>query len=968
MRRTAIARFLGALSLTVAAAIALAPAATAQTDVTRGRITGLVRGADGGALPGATVQARNVDTNLTGTAITNSEGFYQIVNLPTGLYSMTASLDGFQTVTRPNIRLDLGFVPNVEFQLQLSGVAESVVVNAAIPAIDATKTEASTTIQAEQLEKLPIAGRDFKQLVTLTPSTSIEGQRGYVQISGQRGINTSTYVDGVDYNDGFFGGSVGSAEGRAPLSISLETVKEFTVITNGASVEFGRSGGGFVNVVTKSGTNSIHGSGFFYWQPQDLISDFADGREPAEQDKTQWGASLGGPIIQDKLFYFAAYDQQDKSETIPISGFVLDPDIFAAYPELASPDTYQQTQDANLFFGRLDFQASASHRFLVRGNFIRYDGLNGTSNAQTRTDSFNGLEAMNTDSFVGSWSGMFGTNTINDLNLNYINEDTPRADKSLDLPEIQLGSARYGEVSFLPIVATTERKAIADTLTYLTQNHVLKGGAEYNETSIDQVFKGNWRGTFVFNNEADMLAGRWRQYRQFGGLGGLTADEAGKAAFAQKETAFFVQDQWFINPTLTLTAGIRFEALNNPDDPILNPADANANGSFNLTGEIPDSDSQWSPRLGLSWAVDPKTAVRFAAGRYWSRTPAILLAQLFTSNGVRGTQYIINAAQSGGAVVGPPTDPLSPGWGSAWEVEGVERIDFTSVQAPSRPGVFTIDPDFENPRTDRFTIGIEREIFPLVSAAFDYSYAKTEQLQRLRDDNRVYDGTTAPNGLPRYSSTLPNPYYGRITESVSDAESKYQALTLRLNRRFANAFSASASVTYAHDEDNDSNERNFSGIQAEDYNNLDNNYWYSDRDQRWRVALGGLWDTPWWGLRFAGSFRYATGRPFNAFANSDLNNDGEGTTDRPTVDGVHFPRNAFRQPSFYSLDLRLAKVFTLGPGGLELAVDCFNCLDSPNRFVTNTTWGTGQTPAGTFGQKTGNGTPRFFQLSARYDF
>jgi outer membrane receptor protein involved in Fe transport len=968
MRRTATARILGALSLAVAAAIALAPAALAQTDVTRGRIIGIVRGADNGVLPGATVQARNVDTNLTATAITNSEGFYTIVNLPTGLYSMTASLDGFQTVTRPNIRLDLGTVPNVEFILQLSSVSEAVTVNAAVPVLDATKTEVSTTIQAEQLDQLPINGRDFKQVVTLTPSTSIEGQRGYVQISGQRGINTSTYVDGVDYNDGFFGGSVGSAEGRAPLSISLETVKEFTVITNGASVEFGRSGGGFVNVVTKSGTNAIHGSGFIYWQPEDLISDFADGRQPSEQDKIQWGASLGGPIIQDKLFYFAAYDQQDKSETIPISGFVLDPDIFAVYPELASPDTYQQTQDAELFFGRIDFQASAAHRFLVRGNFIRYDGLNGTSNAQTRTDSFNGLEAMNTDSFVGSWSGMFGTSVINDLNLNYIEEDTPRADKGLNLPEIQLGSARYGEVSFLPIVATTERKAIQDTVTYLVENHVFKGGAEYNETSIDQIFKGNWRGTFVFNNEADMLAGRWREYRQFGGLGGLTADQAGTAAFAQKETAFFVQDQWFINPTLTLTAGIRYENLNNPDDPILNPGDANANGSFNLTGEVPDSDNQWSPRLGLSWAVDPKTSARFSAGRYWARTPAILLAQLFTSNGVRGTQYIIAAAQSGGAVVGPPTDPLAPGWGPAFEVEGIERIDFTSVQAPPRPGVFTIDPNFENPRTDRFTIGMEREVFPLVAVAVDYTYAKTEQLQRLRDANRVYDGTTAPNGLPRYSSTRPNAYYGRITESISDAESKYQALTLTINRRFANSFSAFAAVTYAHDEDNDSNERNFSGIQAEDYNNLDNNFWYSDRDQRWRVALNGLWDTPWWGIRFAGSFRYSTGRPFNAFAGADLNNDGEGTTDRPTVDGVHFTRNAFRQPSYYALDLRLGKVFTLGPGGLELAVDCYNCLDSPNRFVTNTTWGTGQVQNATFGLKSGVGIPRFFQLSARYDF
>jgi hypothetical protein len=279
-----------------------------------------------------------------------------------------------------------------------------------------------------------------------------------------------------------------------------------------------------------------------------------------------------------------------------------------------------------------------------------------------------------------------------------------------------------------------------------------------------------------------------------------------------------------------------------------------------------------------------------------------------------------------------------------------------------------VDPNFENPYTDRFSIGAEREVFPLVAVAINYTYAKAEQLQRLRDDNRVYDGTTAPNGLPRYSSTRPNPYYGRVTESVSDAESKYQALTLTAQRRFANSFSVGMAITYSHDEDSDSNERNFAGIQAEDYNNLANNYWYADRDQRWRTSLSGLWDTPWWGIRFAGSFRYSTGRPFSAFTGADTNNDGEGFTDRPTINGEHFTRNSFRQPSFYTLDLRLGKVFSLGPGGLELAVDCYNCLDSPNRFVTNTTWGTGQVQNATFGQKTGNGTPRFFQFSARYDF
>jgi hypothetical protein len=669
------------------------------------------------------------------------------------------------------------------------------------------------------------------------------------------------------------------------------------------------------------------------------------------------------------VFYFFSYDQQKQEVTVPINPRVLDADIFARYPELASSPDYIQTRDGSVLFGRFDFQPSSAHRFLVRGNFIDYDGENGTSDSQNRTASYNGVEGLKTEAYVASYSGQWGANLLNDLNLNYITEDTPREDKGLNLPSVFLGSFSYGEVSFLPITSTTERKAIGDTLTYALDEHLIKGGFEYNDTSIDQVFRGNWRGVFVFNNEADLLAGRWSEYRQFGGLGGLTSSEAGRADFGQKETAAFLQDQWFLRSNLTISAGVRWEALDNPNDPVLNQNDRNPDGSFKLNGQIPDADNQISPRLGLSWAPDEKTAVRFSVGRYWSRTPAILFAQLFTSNGLRGTQYNIFAQRdANGNVIAAPTDPLAPGWGSNFNINGVERIDFTRIPTPARPGVFAIDPDFDNPYTDRATLGYEREVFAQTALSLDLTYAKGHQLQRLKDINRVYDGTTASNGLPRYSSTTPFPYYGRVTTSVSDAESEYKAITATLRRRYVDNFSLYGSVTWSQDKDNDSNERNFAGIQAEDFNDLDNNWAWSNRDQRWRGVINGLWNTPWWGIGLSGSFRYYTGSPYTAFVNVDLNNDGVRETDRPTVNGNHFERNSFRQPDFYSLDLRLSKGFDIGPGDLQIFAECYNCSDAANRFVLNTTWGTGQTPNAGFGDETGVGTPRTFQLGARFDF
>jgi hypothetical protein len=961
----------------VAAALLLAGAlpGLAQTDVTTARISGTVTDGEGSPLPGVTCEARNLETGLVVTAVTDEKGFYRLLNLPTGTYTVAASLEGFATLEQPNVRLLIGSAPTIDFSMQPAQVADVITVTDTVPVVEVTNTSASTTIQSEQIEALPVQGRDFKNLVLLTPETRTDSERGNLSISGQRGINTNVTVDGVDFNNAFFGGTVGGAEGRAPLAISQESIKEFTVITNGASVEFGRSGGGFVNVITKSGTNNLHGSLFYYNQPQEYIADFNNGNEPGDQEKEQYGGSIGGRIIPDRLFYFVSYDEQAKSETIPINPLVLDADIFAKYPILASSPQYVQTQDGDVTFGRLDFQANAAHRLMLRANFTKYEGLNGTSNSQTRTESYNGVEGLDTDAYVAQWSGQLGGRMLNDLNLNRIKESTPRADKGRNLPEIQLGGFRYGEVSFLPIDPTvTERTAFSDTLTYLTGDHVLKGGLEYNDTSIDQVFRGNWRGVFIFNNEADLLAGRWSQYRQFGGLGGLSSIEAGRASFGQKETAVFAQDQWFVRPNLTLTAGLRFESLDQPNDPVLNPNDRNADGSFRLTGEIPDQEltDQISPRIGISWSPVERTAVRFSAGRFWSRTPAILLAQLYTSNGLRGTQYIISNPTVGGQVQAP-TDPLAPAWGAGWTPAGVERIDFTKVPFVPRPGVFVIADDFENPYTDRLTLGVEREIMANASLGIDLTYAEGKQLQRLKDINRVYDGGTAANGLPTYSRTnLPFPFYGRITTSVSDAESEYKAVTGTFQRRLAGNWSAYAAVTWSKDEDNDSNERNFAGIQAEDFNNLDLNWGPSNRDQEWKVALNGLWRSPYWGLGLSGSVRYATGSPYNATVGSDVNNDGETGTDRPTVNGQHFGRNSFRQPDFRTFDLRLFKEFGLGPGDISLAVECFNCTDEENTFVTQTVWGNATSPTPTragFGVENGvYQTPRTMQFSLRYDF
>jgi outer membrane receptor protein involved in Fe transport len=977
--------------------LALALPAIAQTDVTTSRVSGTVRDVDSSPLPGATVEARNLGTGLTSTAVTRNDGFYQVINLPTGLYRLTASLPGFRPGIHENLRLDIGTAPTVDFRLQLLSVSESVTITSTASVVEATRTEAATTIQTEQLKALPMNGRNYQDLILLTPETRRDPEgRGTVLVSGQRGINTNTTLDGMDFDNGFFGGTFGSAEGRAPLALSQESIKEFSVIRNGASVEFGPSGGGVINLITKNGTNDQHGSGFYYTQPHSTVARLpiptgsAAGtlaKEAPDTKKQQYGASDGGPIFRDHLFYFVSYDQQKQDVGIPINSVVLDPSIAAKYPAWASDPTYVQTQDGRVMFGRLDYQASGSQRFMARVNYGQYLGDHGTSSSQSQTSGHNGVEGLQSHAYVGAWNSQFGSSLLNDFNGQYILEQTPRAQIPPELPEIRYGSFSFGSVSFLPITSQADRVGFGDTVTFLSKDHVIKGGAEYNKTAISQIFKGNWRGVYVFagNNLANLLAGKWTQYFQFGGLGGRTADQAGTAGFSQNELALFVQDQWFITPKLTVTAGVRWEKLDNPNNPVLNPDHILPNGQYALDGQIPDQSKKWSPRAGLAYSPDPLTAVRLSFGRFWARTPAILFSQLLTSNGLQGTQYTINAGANG------PTDPLSPGWGANFDPTGISKIDFSKVPAPPPLGVFASSTNYQDPVTDRVTLGVDRQIFSDTSVGVEATYAKAQNLERLNDPNLTVctsntqagctaatinaSGLSTVNGQPVYSTVRPDPFYARISTYTTDATSKYEAVTFNLQHRFTRDLQFFASVTWSEDKDSDSNERNYAGAQAEDLHNLNASYGWSNRDQRWKAGANANWNTPWYGIGLSGTLRFSTGSPYTATTGADTNGDGF-FNDRPTINGVHFARNSFRQPSSYQLDFRLAKTFSIGsfgssmgPVGLTALVECFNCTNTANRFVTNTTWGTGQTSSSTFGIANGVTTlPRTLQFAGRIDF
>ncbi len=997
MNRT---RSLVAACAVLLAVLVTALPAVAQTDITTGRLVGRAFDGTGQPLPGVMVQAKNRATGLNLTAVTDERGLYRIIAVPPGSYDVTASLSGFQAGKRTGIVINVGAAVTLDFNLQLSTVAREVTVTAAAPLIETTQTESGTTVTSEAIQALPLSSRNFADFVLATPNAQRETQRGNLALGGQRGINTMITVDGVDFTNSFYGGISAGAEGRSPISITQEAIREFQVVQAGASAEFGRSSGGFVNVVTKSGSNDFHGSVFGYYRPSDWSAKLADGTDPKDSKKNNLGLSIGGPILKDSLFFFGTYERQRQNTTIPISSIVpADEAIlvakFPTYP--VSGSTYIQGVNADSYFGRLDYQVADAHRLTGRLSYTKYEGPNGTYNSTTMAEAHNGIEGMKGLSGVLQWNGMFGKNVINDLNFQYGTEDVPRENvaSGANLPELQIfsGGPTLGGVYFLPITATQKRATLFDSVTYMFGQHVFKVGAEYNYNTMDQVFKGSWRGVYLFQATGsgataqtalqNFQAGKWNEYREFVGLNGKTADQGGQYNEPQKEYAGFIQDQWYVNPKLTVTLGLRYEFQKNPDDPVL---DANkvvnpALGIVQPDAKIPSASNQFSPRLSLAYSPDPNTVVRFSAGRYFARFPAILTSQLYTSNAVAGTTFTI----TGLGATGPAPGQVAPGWGAAFDPMKLQPLGSLPAGAKLPPlGIYVIDQSFKNPHTDQAILALERDFFGL-SWGVEGQYSKGYDLERMTDINLTASTNPAvdcplldPNsGVTCYGlkgkTNRPNPNYGIIREYTSDGRSEFWAVTLKVRKNFANGLRFFAAVTRGSDKDTDSNERNYGGFTLEDVNNSNLNWGYADRDIKWRMVANSSYDFKITKFLdgFAGVlFAYQTGRPFTPYAGQDLNVDGtSSSTDRPTVNGVHLDRNSYRFPDFYTLDLRIGVAFPIGPGRLSVFGECFNCTNTANRGMTNTTYGLGPAPSTTFAiANTVTTSPRQLQGAIRYDF
>ncbi len=379
MRRSSLVLLVLALTLVSA------PLVFAQSQATTGVIEGVVADSSGGALPGVTVTLRNVETNYTQTLVTDSGGRYRGVLLPLGRYEVTAALSGFANRLTRGLELTVGQTLTVNVALSQAAVAEEIVVTAAAPLIETARTEGSTRIDQKSVEGLPNNGRNFLDYTKLTPGVAIvQGPDGdELSINGQKGISNNVSVDGADFNNPFFGEQRGGQ--RPAFTFNLDAVKEMVVIADGANAEFGRSQSGFVNVITKSGTNEMKGTAHLVLKNDALSSNAKnpDGSEQPKFDSNQYqtGFTLGGPLRRDSLFYFLAFDMQEGETTKQTDPNRIEPRVVAALAALGYPNEngpITRTNDARVFLAKADWNVSSRNLATVRYNYTWSEQDNGT--------------------------------------------------------------------------------------------------------------------------------------------------------------------------------------------------------------------------------------------------------------------------------------------------------------------------------------------------------------------------------------------------------------------------------------------------------------------------------------------------------------------------------------------------------------------------------------------------------------
>jgi hypothetical protein len=1007
------------LLLVTGLALALPVSSLAQARLTGADLGGTIRDQTGAVVPGCTLTVTNVETNITRQVSTDSTGRYNVPALPPGTYTITAVSTGFRAETLERVDLQLGQAVAIDVVLFVAGASETITVAERAPPLSVSRTEISSVINQQQIDALPTNGRNFIGFALIAPGVSsdrtpLQGAAATSGLSftGQRGRSNNIMVDGLDNNDPF--------AGSVRATFSQEAIREFQVLVDSYSAEFGKAAGGVVNIVTKSGTNTLHGGAFHYFRDKALnakkyfdrfdIAGNSIEREKPPFRQRQSGATLGGPLQRNKTFFFLSFEHTDVQDarlvTIDSAAAALLNRIGFPVETGNEPLAIANTE----LVGKVDRQWAPTRALTLRGNHADvnregiddYGGIVARSRGTVQLRRDWSVSAAETDVWSNRW--------INELRAQYANQDQrinaldplcggPCTGVDQGGPSLEVtGLAAVGRQRITPQVRLIRRLQLLDTISYFNGAHHIKAGVEYNRLALPthgNLLPGNFGGRYFFGaipalGVTSALDGLVK------GIPAAYAQGYGNPHFPDERHAdlsLFAQDEWK-RGRFVVKPGVRYQRQ------FWQPGTFRASDAGGSTISFPlvSDRNNLAPRLGVTYDVggDARTIARGSYGLFYDN-----IALAVETNG-----RLFTGAPDGLRTLLLPAPLASVAWNAPGRRLG-EREASALLGGSYVSLVLVPDPSLKNPLTHQASVGVDRTLTEDLTLGVNAIYVRGFNLTGTLDFNPILPTrlgagrrpndvpcTTAPNavcvngGIPGTSTS--------VIQFTSFGESWYRGLIVSLNKRHSRRHQFLLSYTLSRAEDTSTDFQSSFIVQNNGYGRNPNDRFglplgfdpHSERgpathDQRHRLVFSGVYQFPW-NIQLSSIVTAASGRPFTPLAGADLNGDGNGgqfPPDRarrnPPDESSSVGRNSETTAAQTNVDVRFSKRFKLkNRGTIEAMVEAFNLFNRTN-FVEDTNqssfvvFGSGafpNDPLPAYGKYTVTLPPRQVQLAARVTF
>jgi hypothetical protein len=876
---------------------------------TTGSIVGRVTDQSGAVLPGVTVDARSPALQGARAAVTDQTGTYRLILLPPGGYTITFSLDGFVTERRAPVIVNLSRDSTVDVSLR-AGTAQEITVTAEAPVITTTSTTLGTNLGARAIETLP-TGRNYASLAQVAPGTSSDAHpentgQSSITVYGSSGAENTFLVDGVN--------TTGVEYGFQGKELNFEFIQEIEVKTGGYEAEYGRSTGGIVNVITKSGGNEFHGDVFSYYDDDSLQSDpdpiVSTGGTIEGFTKEDYGADFGGYFLRDTLWFFVAYDKVQHTTRSSLPAGPL------------AGQLVESESDRDLGALKLTFRLSDNHSLI--GSFFQdprddtgaINDANHTLNGDPST--FLGVQEFGGRDFALRYEGILGQSWVAAAQYARHEEENSVGPATAEGAEIQYRDVDldFFQTGGFGLIQTKEftRDFYGASLTRFLAGHEIKGGWEWEQqdAEVTKVMSGGQR-VDIHSNPANPSRPIYRHF--YWTTPDATVDNAPTSALVaspqHKNTTIYVQDRWSIRPNLVLNAGIRWDRQEIID----------AEGTRQI-----DLSDDYAPRLGFIWdpSNDRRSKVFASYGRYQEQIPMDLVIRSFS---FERQPRIVNY------------DPVSTRPDPQAEADfGTESAILGGFTEPS-------DPNIKNQYINEYILGAERELLPDIAFGVKgiyRAYGNVVEDFLCADDGTYCIGNPAKGIMQEiftldYSQTFPAPEPKRI----------FRGIQLDATKRFSNNWQALASYLYSKLEGNfDGEYAPFTNVGPDP--NITAAYDYYDfftdgrdlttitnrgplsNDRRHQFKVSGLYITPW-NLSVGAAAYWRSGTPLTRYGYSDAYGRYEFFLTRRGAEG--------RNPDNYEIDVHLGYPWNVGPARINVLLDLFNILNAQKAVLLDQRWG-----------------------------